>query len=343
MIGKIKKRAVIFFFLPVAVVVISLLLTLLPEWGLLMHKASEDPVLKIHSPLNERIIIPIIKEFQESTGILVEYTSAGTLDLLNSLENKGDRYLMDLMWGGSKEYLNLYNDLFEPLYSGDLEDNILGYNQLPIVLIYNRKLVSEDEVCRSWLEILDTKWKGRLALADPKGSGSAYIALSFLLELDMEEDYNWENAEKLFYNVQGKVLAKSSEVYEGVASGDFAIGITMEEAAINLIHLGEDIGIIYLDEGTPVINDSIALMKDAKHKEDARAFVEFVLSRKVQTFMVDRFYLRSVRDDVKVPLGLSSMEDLNIFDSSNLSTFEDQEMILKKWREITDEAAKAGS
>lgn len=323
----------LFLLLPFVVTILFLFIEI-PRWGLLMNKESDNRVLKIHSPLNERIIIPIVKEFQESTGILVEYTSAGTLDLLNALEDKDDKYLMDLMWGGSKEYLNIYNDLFEPIYSGEKAEYILGYNQLPIVLIYNRNLVSDDEVCRSWAEILRPEWKGRLALADPEGSGSAYIALSFLLEMDMDEDYNWGNAAKLLNNVEGKMLAKSSDVYEGVADGDFAIGITMEEAAINLIHLGEDIGIVYLREGTPIINDSIALMKDARHKEEAAAFIEFVLSKKVQAFMVDNFYLRSVRDDVKVPTGLSPMNELNIYDASKLTTFENQEIVLKKWRNL---------
>jgi iron(III) transport system substrate-binding protein len=341
MIGKTKKRLVIFLLVPV-VMLAGILLIKLPGWDLLLHNVSDDHILKIHSPLNERIIIPIIKEFQESTGIPVEYTSAGTLDLLNALEDKGDRYLMDILWGGSKEYLNIYNDLFEPIYQGGEEEYILGYNQLPIVLIYNRKLVSSDEVCRSWSEILDSKWKGRIAMANPEGSGSAYIALSFLLEMDMKDDYNWDNAAKLLRNVEGKMLAKSSEVYEGVAAGDFAIGITMEEAAINLIHQDEDIGIVYLEEGTPVINDSIALLKDAKNKEEAMAFIEFVLSRKVQTYMVDRFYLRSVREDVKVPKGLSSMNSLNIFDTSNLSTFENRETILNKWLQMTTDIEKSG-
>jgi iron(III) transport system substrate-binding protein len=328
---KARLKILILFIVPLIIIILYLLVKL-P--GFLMDTESENQVLKIHSPLNERIIIPIIKEFQESTGILTEYTSAGTLDLLNSLEDKGDKYLMDLMWGGSKEYLTIYKDLFEPLYYESSTEYTLGYNLLPIVLIYNRKLVSEEEVSRSWSDILQPKWKGRLALADPEGSGSAYIALSFLLELGMEEEYNWDNAAKLYYNVEGKMLSKSSEVYNGVADGDFAIGITMEEAAINLIHQGKDIGIVYLNEGTPVINDSIALMKDARHKEEAKAFIEFVLSKKVQTFMVDRFYLRSVRNDVKVPNGLSSMAELNIFDASNLSTFDNQEMILNKWRNI---------
>ena len=337
MIGKTVKRLIIPLFL-LMLIIVSFLSVRVRGWNLLMQKEPEDHKLKIYSPLNERIIIPIVKEFQESTGILVEYTSAGTLDLLNALESKDNKYLVDIMWGGGKEYLSIYQDLFEPVHPGG--ELLLGYNQLPIVLIYNRKLVSENEVCRSWYDILDPRWKGRLALADPEGSGSAYIALSFLLELNMKRDYNWENAEKLFRNVEGKMLAKSSEVYEGVADGDFAVGISMEEAAINLIHQGKDIGIVYLKEGTPVIDDSIALMKDAKNKEQARIFIEFVLSRKVQTYMVDRFFLRSVRDDVKVPDGLSSMDALNIFNTSNLSTFDRKEIILEKWRKMASDSEK---
>jgi len=335
--GKLKKSlGVLFLFLLLLLIVLLIVIAGIPEWDLLSQREDEDHVLKIHSPLNERIIIPIIKEFQESTGIQVEYTSAGTLDLLKVLEEKDDSYLMDVMWGGSREYLNVYSDLFESVSIDGREESILGFNQLPIVLIYNKKLVSEAEICRSWKDILNPEWKGRLALADPEGSGSAYIALSFLLQLDTKDGLNWDYAQKLLNNVEGSILAKSSEVYEGVAAGDFAIGISMEEAAANLISQDKDIGIVYLEEGTPVIIDSIALMKDARSKEEARVFIDFVLSRNVQSYMVDRFYLRSIRGDVKVPAGLPAMENINTYDISGLTTFDKRESILRKWRSMVN-------
>jgi iron(III) transport system substrate-binding protein len=298
----------------------------------------EKHILKIYSPLNERIIQPIVKEFQESTGIQVEYTSAGTLDLLNALENKGEKYLMDIMWGGSEDYLRAYNYLFEPIERIDgSKDCILRYNRLPIVLIYNIKLVSPEEVPASWKEVLTSKWRGKLAMADPKASGSAYITLSFLLELGRRgNEYNWLNAKKLIQNINGKILAKSSEVYEGVAAGDFSIGISMEEAAINYIKKNKDIGIVYLEEGTPVIDDSIALMKDAKNKDEAKAFIDFVLNKKVQSYMVDRFYLRSVRNDIDAPIGLLPMGKINVFDASKLTTYENKDAILMKWQSLLD-------
>ncbi len=335
-----------YWILIAVVIVLALILFKLPNKNVLslIQKEPESHNLKIHSPLNERIIIPIIKEFQETTGIQVEYLSAGTMDLLESLDNKEDKYLMDVMWGGSKEYLNIYKNLFEPYTSiydheihqsyNDNENYFLGYNLLPIVLIYNTKLVSPDEVPKSWMDILDPKWRGKLAFVDPSTSGSAFIALSFMLNLNQTgSEYNWKNAEKLLDNLNGKILAKSSEVYEGVANGDFAIGITMEEAAISYLHRGEDVGIVYFEEGTPVITDSIALMKDAKNKEEAKAFIDFVLSKKVQTYMVDQFYLRSIRKDVEVPLGLMPMDELNIFDAGHLDTYERKSSVLSNWRD----------
>lgn len=348
---KVNHGRLVIWLLMILLVCGALLILIMHLPNRLMQNEVDETVLTIHSPLNERIIIPIIKEFQENTGIKVDYTYAGTLDILESLDAKGDRHLMDIMWGGSKEYLSIYEDLFEPISTlddmgiqerGDMnEDHMFGYNLLPIVLVYNKKLVSSEEVCTSWKELLDPKWKGRLAFADPGTSGSAFIALSFLLELDRETPYyNWENARKLIENLDGKMLPKSSDVYEGVAKGDFAIGISMEEAAIEYIHKGEDIGIIYLQEGTPVITDSIAILKDARNKEDAELFVEFVLSKKVQSYMVDRFYLRSIRQDVDVPLGLHPMEEINQFDASVLTTYDNKAEVLHTWRQMTEEAGR---
>ncbi len=336
------------YWILILLVMLGLLLLLkLPDEGVLtlMHKEPESNILRIHSPLNERIIIPIVKEFQETTGIQVEYLSAGTMDLLMSLDNKGEKYLMDIMWGGSKEYLSIYKNLFEPytsIYDNDMhqtyneKDNyFLGYNLLPIVLIYNTKLVSPQDVPKTWMDILDPKWKGKLAYVDPSMSGSAFIALSFMLDLNKTDSaYNWKNADSLVNILDGKILTKSSEVYEGVAKGDFAIGITMEEAAIMYLNRGEDMGIVYLEEGTPVITDSIALMKDARNKEEAKIFIDFVLSKKVQTYMVDYFYLRSIREDVDVPKGLMPMDELNIFDVDRLDTYEKKNYVLDIWQEM---------
>lgn len=302
---------------------------------------SNHDKIVIYSPLNEEIIIPIVKEFQEITGIQVEYLSAGTVNLLNELE-KNNASNIDIIWGSSKEYLDLYIEHFEPyktvhnhiIHNDFNHENYYwnGFNLLPIVLMYNKKLVSEEEVPKSWYELLDPKWKSRTAYADPNNSGSSFMILSSFLSLGRNgEGYNWENVEKFIDNIDGKMLRKSSQVYNGIANGDFALGITMEEAAIRHINNGADVGIIYLKEGTPVITDAIALMKDAKNKDNSKIFIDFVLSEHVQKYMVDYFSLRSIRTDIIPPEGLIDMDELNILNSNCTNIYKNKAEILKKW------------
>lgn len=345
--GEIVKRLGLFFF--VCCLLLLVIILQFPNQKLLslLNKDadSDSGVLTIYSPLNESIIIPIIKEFQETTGIQVEYLSAGTMELLKLLDTKEDEYLMDVIWGGSREYLEIYTDLFEPYvtsYDNEIEDSykhtedyFSGFNLLPIVLMYNTKLVTPEEVPKLWMDLLDPKWKGKIAFADPNNSGSAFLALSFLLQLNNTgSGYNWKNAESFIGNLDGKVLAKSSETYESVANGDFAMGITMEDAAIQYIHKGADVNIVYLMEGTPIITDSIALMKDVKNKEEAEIFIDFVLSEKVQTYMADYFYLRSIRTDIAVPEGVLPMEDINTYDVKYLDTYAKKTYVLNIWKEL---------
>lgn len=326
----------------------SLIILLIPKNKLNIETNQEiinSNELIIYSPLNEEIIIPIVKEFQETTGIQVRYLSAGTVDLLNKLELKGEEPLMDLIWGSSKEFLESHLEYFEPYETSHIseinqkfnhKDNYWnGFNLLPIVLMYNKKLISPDEVPKSWESLLEPNWKGRMVYTDPNNSGSSFMILSTLLSLDSEgKSYNWDNVEKFLYNVDGNIMTKSSEVYNGIASGDFALGLTMEEAAIRLINEGADVEMVYLEEGTPVITDAIALMKDAKNHENATIFIEFVLSDRVQNYMVNYFYLRSIRTDITTPEGLVDMDELTLFNSNSTEVYRRRDEILDDFEKL---------
>lgn len=309
------------------------------------NQVKESNELIIYSPLNEEIIIPIVKEFQETTGIQVNYLYAGTVDLLSQLELKGDEPLTDLIWGSSKEFLESHLAYFEPYetsHKSELNENFIhkdnywnGFNLLPIVLMYNKKLVSPEEVPKSWEELLDPKWKGKMVYTDPHNSGSSYMVLATFLSLGAKDDeYNWKNVEKFLYNIDGNIVGKSSEVYNGIANGDFALGLTMEEAAVRLIHNGAAVGIVYLEEGTPVITDAIALMKDSENKENAKTFIEFVLSDRIQNYMVDYFYLRSIRTDVRTPESLMNMNDLTIYDTNSTEIYKQRNEILNEFEKL---------
>ena len=169
------------------------------------------------------------------------------------------------------------------------------FSALPIVLIYNTRLVQPGELT-GWADLLNERWRGNIAFADPAVSGSSYTAvMTMLTALGGDEN---EIMQRFYANLDGKVLPDSGAVPEKVAAGTLAVGVTLEETALKRIAQGESIGIVYPAEGTSILPDGTALIAGAPHRSNAVAFLEFVQSADVQELVVSDFSRRSVRTDV---------------------------------------------
>ena len=148
---------------------------------------GEGERLVIYTSHKEEVYGPIVKEFQQRTGIWVEVVTGGSNELLEriAMEAESGEPVCDLMFGGGVESLAAYEDCFEPCkpegveYLRDVglsaDDLWTPFSSLPMVLVYNTRLVPEGEVT-GWADLLDPRWKGRIAFADPTVSGSGYTA-----------------------------------------------------------------------------------------------------------------------------------------------------------------------
>lgn len=277
----------------------------------------EEDRLVIYTSHKEEVYSPIVKEFEERTGIWVQVETGGTNELLERIAAESEDPGGDVMFGGGVESLAAYEDYFEPYVcaeAGQLKagarsegDFWTPFSSLPIVLIYNTKLVSPEELT-GWADLLDPRWKGKIALADPTISGSSYTAVLTLLTCLPGDD--WDLLGRLVENLDGAVLADSGDVVGNVASGASYIGATLEETALKRLAQDSDIGIVYPAEGTSAVPDGSALIAGAPHGDNARLFLDFVQSQDVQTLVVSDFYRRSVRVDVAEPDLLTAEQDL---------------------------------
>ena len=114
---------------------------------------------------------------------------------------------------------------------------------------------------------------------------------------------------------------------DAVLSGKKMVGIALEEAALKKIALGESIGIEYPAEGTSFLPDGCAILKSAKHTENAELFMEFVVSEDVQNLLEDCLYRKSVRADI------ASEEEVVEMDYDIAYAISNREEILKKWQD----------
>jgi iron(III) transport system substrate-binding protein len=160
------------------------------------------------------------------------------------------------------------------------------------VIIYNSLLVAPSDAPTGWQSLLDARWRGQIAFADPTVSGSSYTALLTILQaLPQPEE---EALSAFIQNLDGLVLAGSGDVVGAVAQGDCLVGVTLEETALKAIAQGVDIQMVYPSEGTSDIPDGVALIKGGAHRENALLFIDFILSHAVQSRLARDFSRRPV-------------------------------------------------
>lgn len=297
--------------------------------------------LVVYTSHKEEVYRPIIREFEERTGIWVELVTGGSYELLEQIEAEKDAPRADVMFGGGVESLESYRRLFQPTRCAHWsqiteslrqpEDCWTPFSALPLVLIYNTKLVDASQL-QGWEDLTRPEFRGKIAFADPTKSGSSFTAVT-TVELCCGE----EVMQALAGNLDGCQLSSSGEVLTAVADGEALVGVTLEETALQRIAAGDNLALVYPREGTSCVPDGTALIAGAPHRENAEKFLDFTLSREVQQLLGSRFYRRSVRSDVAAANSLPAMETLNLVDYDPRWAAEHREEILRQWDEALED------
>ena len=96
------------------------------------------------------------------------------------------------------------------------------------------------------------------------------------------------------------------------------------------------ITIVYPADGTTIIPDGTALIKNAPHEENAKRFIDFTVSEDVQT-LLSQLYRRSVRSDIPDASTLPGLETLELLDYDLPKLNEQRRQILEFWKSCMTE------
>ncbi|HTX71926.1 MAG TPA: ABC transporter substrate-binding protein [Rectinemataceae bacterium] len=302
--------------------------------------------LVVYCPHPQDFVNPIVQEFEVETGIRVQVVAAGTGELLERVVAERNDPRGDVVWGGSRASLETYKAYFAPYESRNRSAFIARYVEpgnyytpftaIPTVLMYNSNLVSPAEYPRSWADLLDPKWRGRIAFADPALSSSSFEALVNMLFAmgGGNPQAGWDYVGKFVANLGGTLLGGSTAVYKGVAEGFYAVGVTFEEAAVIYRRQGAPVGVSYPAEGTVVEPDGVAVIKGAKNPQNARLFVDFVTSKKVQMKIARDLNRRSCRVDVAPAAGLLSTASMHVIPGDFVWASANRDQIIARFKSL---------
>lgn len=308
------------------------------------YTPDESMRLTIYTSHKEEVYMPIVREFEERTGIWVDVITGGTNELLERIESQQDNVEADVMFGGGVESLKAYEHCFSPYVVGSsgsirephqAEDAVwTPFSALPVVLIYNTKLVSPDKIT-GWSSLSDPIFRGRIAFADPAISGSSFTALATQI---LAGNSMGKTLATLAENLQGKTLSSSGDVLNAVADGSYLVGITLEETALKYIAAGADLAMVYPEEGTSCVPDASAIVKGAPHSENAKRFLDFTVSYEVQQMLSESSYRRPVRSDIPAGDSLLPLQDIVLVDYDIDWACKNRDVILSDWSFYLKEA-----
>jgi iron(III) transport system substrate-binding protein len=162
------------------------------------------------------------------------------------------------------------------------------------VIGYNTDLVKAEEAPKSYADLLDAKWQGKIVKGHPGYSG-AILTATFVLARDL----GWPYLEKL---AQQKVMQVQS-------AADPPKKILLGERAImadgndyNLVLLkdqGKPVEVVYAAEGSPLIIVPCGIFRGAPNPNAAKLFQSFFFQAETQQMLVDVFAHRSFHAQVK--------------------------------------------
>ncbi len=312
-------------------IVISLLAVMLllvacgPSEGNGNTTEGDGNVLVVYTARSEGLNNLVIKNFEKDTGIKVEMVVAGTGELQKRVESEKANPLGDVLWAGGPAMLTAYTELFEEYVSPDNDkmlekfQNDTGYFTPafvdPTVMIVNTDLTKGMRL-EGFKDLLNPELKGKISFGDPVNSSSAFqVLVAMLYDMgngDPFADSAWEYVDKLIENLDGKIATSSGPVHKGVADGEYPVGLTWEDPAADYVKNGALVRVVFPEEGAIFPGQSVQIIKGANNIENAKKFIDYMISEKIQSMVGEQLTVRPLRKDAKLADYMTPQSEIKI-------------------------------
>ena len=312
----------------------------------LCSAAFAEEKLVIYTTVSKGVVSELVPMFEKETGIKVEIVRAGVGELIKRIQSEKDNPLADVLWGSAlaslqaagepyfEHYVSVNNDAMVDRYK-NVEGWVTRHSLAVRCLLVNKNLIGDIPIT-GYADLLNPALKGKISHVDPSASSSGYGHLCNMLFAmgGNDLDKGWEYVDKFCANLGNKLLNSSSAVWKGVNDGEYTVGLTYEEVALQSVKSGAPVKIVYMKEGCFVEPNCTAIIKNAKNLENAKKFIDFLTGKEAQSMLINKLNLRSVRKDVEMGADFTATEDISLFSADTSMSGKMKKAWLAKFKDL---------
>ncbi len=174
-------------------------------------------------------------------------------------------------------------------------------------IAYNTNLVKPDDAPKSFADLLDPKWAGKMVKGHPAYSGTI-MTTTFQLVRELGWDYLEKLSKQRVMQVQS-----STDPPKKLALGERAVMADGNEYNVVLLkEAGQPVEPVYPTEGTPTVSGPTGIFLSAPHPNAARLFQAWLHTRETQQFFIDFSAQYSVHAQVQSKPGRRRISDIKL-------------------------------
>ena len=218
---------------------------------------------------------------------------------------------------------------FYPPEHKDADGQFASFRVWLSVIGYNTTLVKPEDAPRSFADLLDPKWVGKIVKAHPGYSGTIMTAT-----YQMQRDLGWAFFEKLARQRVMQVQS-SADPPKKLALGERAVMADGNEYNIfQMKETGQPVEVVYATEGSPLIIGPNAIFKAAPNPNAARLFQSFSFSPEAQQLIIDTGGLRSMHPGTKERPGRKPFKEIKTMKDDAAAVEKMSDEIKAKYQKI---------
>jgi len=292
--------------------------------------SAETGKLVIWSATSAELTDALVSAFSSVyPGIDVQYITAGSGELLTRLSAEQPNPSGDVLLGIAQEAFEGNYNLFTPytvakdeipplLKDTNPEPKYYGMSMPIQAFIVNTDLLEPWEYPRCWKDLALKMYAGKIIMANPSMSGSAYSQV-----YQMNEIYGFDFLKEVVPNVT--FVTSSSLVPESVARGEYAIGVTGDYNVAEKIAEGAPVIVTYPCEGTGARFDASGIIAGSANLHNAQLFMDWIVSKEALTIVYETRSRRTVNPDVPTPEGLPPLSEIKLIPYDSIRAAEIRE------------------